>query len=48
VPKARGGGAPSIEEVDACLQAQVDERRRKRLGLDDPGLDDPGLDDSAG
>jgi len=37
VPKARGGGAPSIEEVDACLQAQVDERRRKRQALEGPG-----------
>ncbi len=36
VPAARGGSAPRIEEVDARLKAQVDERRRRRQLLEGP------------
>ena len=36
VPAARGGGAPSEEEVRARLEVQRAERRARRLGTDDP------------
>lgn len=40
IPAERGGGAPRIEEVDARLAQQVEERRRKRQEQDGPDAPD--------